>query len=58
MKSPKILSKSLQELQINDIVFRSELKQNCIAIEYDLTAHGKILRSLLRAIECWGDKAF
>ncbi|MFH6991146.1 winged helix-turn-helix transcriptional regulator [Flavobacterium sp. FlaQc-48] len=56
--SPKILSKALQELQLNDIVFRSESKHSCIAIEYELTAHGKTLRSLLRAIECWGIKHF
>jgi len=56
--SPKILSKALQELQFNDIVFRSESKHSGIAIEYELTAHGKTLRSLLVAIAGWGIKHF
>ncbi|MBF4486337.1 helix-turn-helix transcriptional regulator [Flavobacterium sp. CSZ] len=56
--SPKILSKALQELQINDIVFRSESKHSSIAIKYDLTPYGKTLRSLLIDIAGWGIKHF
>nr|WP_199002820.1 helix-turn-helix domain-containing protein [Flavobacterium sp. ASV13] len=56
--SPKLLSKDLQELHVNDIVSRSEPKLTGIAVEYELTPHGKTLNSLLAAIESWGIQHF
>lgn len=56
--SPKLLSKDLQELHFNNIVSRSESKLSSIAVEYELTPHGKTLNSLLIAIESWGIQHF
>jgi len=52
--SPKILSKELQELQQSQIVSRTIMHPKLISVEYELTAQGKKLKSVINVITRWG----
>ncbi|GAA4520303.1 helix-turn-helix domain-containing protein [Sphingobacterium thermophilum] len=52
--SPKILSKELQEMELNGLVFREEQKTKPITVHYSLTPYSRTLDKVLNALEEWG----
>lgn len=60
--SNKMLSKELKELEINQLVTRTVLDTQPITVQYELTEHGKTLKSIIDTLTEWGiahhDKIF
>ena len=51
---PKMLSKELQELEINGLVRRSVLESKPVTVEYELTAYGHTIKPVIDAMASWG----
>ena len=54
--SPRILSKELQELEINELVNRTVQNTKPITVEYSLTAYSETLKDVLGSMQHWGDE--
>ena len=54
--SPKMLSKELKELEINQLVDRNVYDTVPVSVEYKLTAYGKTLKPLIGELHDWGAK--
>lgn len=54
--TPKMLSKELKELEINQLVDRSVYDTVPVSVEYELTSYGKTLRPLIGELREWGVK--
>lgn len=52
--SPRILSKELEELQMNGLVNREVQDTKPITVEYSLTSYSQTLNGVLDALENWG----
>ncbi|BDS13758.1 winged helix-turn-helix transcriptional regulator [Aureispira anguillae] len=52
--TPRMLSKELKELELNNIVQRNVYNTRPIRIEYELTESGKTLEPILEAMVEWG----
>ncbi len=52
--SPRILSKELKELEINDIVKRTEVGDNLKSVIYSLTEQGEELIPIIMQLQKWG----
>ncbi|WP_196893533.1 winged helix-turn-helix transcriptional regulator [Aureivirga marina] len=52
--TPRMLSKELKELEINNIIQRKVYDSRPILIEYELTESGKTLKPILEAMVEWG----
>jgi DNA-binding HxlR family transcriptional regulator len=52
--SNKMLSKELKELEINKLIKRSILNTQPITVEYELTEHGKTLKTIINNLTDWG----
>jgi DNA-binding HxlR family transcriptional regulator len=52
--SPRMLSKELQELEINCLITRTVLSTKPISVEYAITEHGKTLNIVTTSIKQWG----
>ena len=52
--SPKVLSKELKDLEMNQLVTRTVLDTMPITVEYDLTEEGKSLHKVVDAMAEWG----
>lgn len=52
--SPRILSKELQELEMNGLVSRTVCDTKPITVEYELTPYSETLSEVLDAMERWG----
>lgn len=50
----KMLSKELQDLEMNHLITRTVLNTKPITVEYDLTDFGKTLEPVIEAIAQWG----
>jgi len=50
----KMLSKELQDLEINLLVKRTVQNTKPITVEYELTPHGKTLERIITEIGLWG----
>lgn len=50
----KMLSKELQDLEMNHLVTRTVLNTKPITVEYDLTEFGRTLEPTIDAIAQWG----
>jgi DNA-binding HxlR family transcriptional regulator len=50
----KMLSKELQELELNGLVTRTVLKTKPITVEYELTAYGYSLKPIINEMASWG----
>lgn len=50
----KMLSKELQELELNQIVTRTVRATKPITVEYELTEYGKSLENVINEIANWG----
>lgn len=54
--SPKMLSKELQELEMNSLITRTVLSTKPISVEYAITEHGRTLNVITTSIKQWGKK--
>lgn len=52
--SPRILSKELQELEMNGLISRNVRDTKPVTVEYALTPYSKGLDEVLGAMEKWG----
>lgn len=52
--SNKMLSKELKELELNQLVKRTVLDTQPITVQYELTAHGKTLQTIINSLMEWG----
>ncbi len=50
----KMLSKELQELEINGLITRSVMDTKPITVEYELTEYGWTLKPVIDAMASWG----
>ncbi len=54
--TPRILSKELQEMEMNGLVTRTVLNTKPITVEYELTPYSETLKEVLAAMDRWGQK--
>lgn len=54
--TPRMLSKELRYLELNQLVFRSEDPNNAVAVIYALTDHGCSLEPVIGTLVEWGQK--
>ncbi|NLR57479.1 helix-turn-helix transcriptional regulator [Chitinophaga polysaccharea] len=54
--SNKMLSKELKELELNKLVKRTVLNTQPVTVQYELTAHGKSLKTIINKLTDWGKK--
>ncbi len=52
--SPRILSKELQEMEMNGLVSRTVCDTKPITVEYALTPYSESLKEVLEAMNRWG----
>jgi len=52
--SNKMLSKELKELEINKLVKRTVLATQPITVQYELTEHGRTLKTIINNLTEWG----
>ena len=50
----KMLSKELQELEINGLITRAVMKTKPITVEYELTSYGHSLKPIIDEMALWG----
>ncbi|UKT65041.1 winged helix-turn-helix transcriptional regulator [Pedobacter mucosus] len=50
----KMLSKELQELELQGLVTRTVLKTKPITVEYELTDYGRSLKPIIHEMAAWG----
>ncbi len=53
--SPRILSKELQELEMNELVIRTVCATKPVTVEYSLTEYSKTLSDVIIAMCKWGE---
>ena len=51
---PKMLSRELQELEINGLISRTVRDTKPITVEYELTDYGKTLKPITDEMAAWG----
>src|ERR1700722_3367267 len=52
--TPKMLSKELKELEINQLVKRTVYDTVPVTVEYSLTPYGKSLHKVIEELRTWG----
>lgn len=52
--TPKILSKELKELELNEFVTRTVYATSPVTVEYELTAYSHTLEKVLLELRDWG----
>jgi len=52
--SNKMLSKELKELEVNQLVKRTVLDTQPITVQYELTEHGRSLKTIITNLTEWG----
>ncbi len=52
--APKVLSKELRDLEINQLVKRTVSDTMPVTVQYELTSHGKSLYKIIEAMAEWG----
>ena len=52
--SNKMLSKELKELEFNKLVTRIVLNTQPVTVRYELTEHGKTLKTIINNLTDWG----
>jgi len=50
----KMLSKELQELEVNGLVKRTVLETKPVTVEYELTVYGQSLKPIINEMAAWG----
>lgn len=53
--SPRVLSKELQELEMNKLVSRTVCDTRPVTVEYDITEYCKTLGSVILPMKEWGE---
>jgi DNA-binding HxlR family transcriptional regulator len=54
--TPKVLSKELKDLEMNELVDRHVYDTVPVSVEYELTAYGSTIRPLIAELHKWGAK--
>lgn len=54
--TPKMLSKELKDLEINELASRHVYDTQPVTVEYELTPYGRTLRPLIEELQKWGIK--
>jgi DNA-binding HxlR family transcriptional regulator len=54
--SPRILSKELQELEMNGLVSRTVCNTKPVTVEYALTPYSETLSEVIKAMHKWGQQ--
>ena len=54
--TPRMLSKELRDLEINELVIRTVYDKVPVTVEYSLSDYGKTLDSVIVALRDWGKK--
>ena len=54
--STRILSKELQELEMNGLVSREVCNTKPVTVQYELTEYSQSLKDVLMAMETWGSQ--
>lgn len=54
--TPKMLSKELKELEVNELVERTVYDTAPVTVEYVLTPYGRTLKGLINELRTWGVK--
>ncbi|MEO5642644.1 MAG: helix-turn-helix domain-containing protein [Bacteroidia bacterium] len=54
--TPKMLSKELKDLEINELASRHVYDTSPVTVEYELTPYGKTLKPLIGELHKWGSK--
>jgi DNA-binding HxlR family transcriptional regulator len=54
--TPRMLSKELQELEINQLISRTVLQTRPVSVEYAITEYGLTFGEVLDAMRNWGIK--
>ncbi len=54
--TPKMLSKELKDLEMNELVDRQVYDTAPVTVEYELTPYGKTLGPLIGELHKWGEK--
>lgn len=54
--TPRMLSKELQELEVNQLISRTVLPTKPVSVEYAITAYGLTFGEVLDAMRSWGLK--
>ncbi len=54
--TPKMLSKELKELEINELASRHVYDTSPVTVEYEITPYGKTLKPLIEELYKWGAK--
>lgn len=54
--TPKMLSKELKELEMNELASRHVYDTLPVTVEYELTPYGKTLKPLIGELHNWGAK--
>jgi DNA-binding HxlR family transcriptional regulator len=52
--SNKMLSKELKQLEANKLIRRTVLATQPITVQYELTAHGQTLKTIVEDLTAWG----
>lgn len=52
--SPRILSKELHEMEMNNLVTRTVLDTKPVSVQYELTEYSHTLNEVLDSMENWG----
>lgn len=52
--SNKMLSKELKELELNKLIKRTVLDTQPVTVQYELTKHGKTLKTIINNLTEWG----
>jgi DNA-binding HxlR family transcriptional regulator len=54
--TPKMLSKELKDLEVNELASRHVYDTSPVSVEYELTTYGKTLKPLIGELHKWGAK--
>jgi DNA-binding HxlR family transcriptional regulator len=54
--TPKVLSKELKDLEMNELVDRHVYDTVPVSVEYELTSYGATIRPLIAELHKWGTK--
>jgi len=52
--APKMLSKELQDMELNQLISRNVCQTKPITVEYEITEYGKTLKPVIDEIANWG----
>jgi DNA-binding HxlR family transcriptional regulator len=53
--TPKMLSKELQDLEMNQLISRRVLDTKPVTVEYELTPYAESIKPMLDALSAWGE---